>query len=466
MSEFNNKLTPQNTKRETFSSGLAIFFATLGSAVGLGNIWKFPYLVGENGGGAFVLIYLISILLIGIPVAVSEFYIGRRTKSNAVTSFEILKASPFWKIIGYMGVVSSLFIMFFYTTVAGWVYSYVFKTLRGDFSNLSTLTIENATVIVGEKFSTTVGGTYSPIIWQGIVLLVVSLVLIAGVKNGIERITKTLMPVLFILLILCSIRSLALEGAKEGLNFLFKVDFSKISPPVILSALGLAFFKLSLGMSTMITYGSYFTDDNNMILTSAKVALSDTLVSGLAGIAIFPVVFTFGLAPDSGPGLLFNTIPLVFSKIPLGNILLIAFFILASIAATTAMISMVEVPVVFMSEKWRIKRKYSVIIVSGIIFLIGSLTVHPASLFGNTTIFGMNFFDLFDFISSNILLPTGGFLISIFVGYFVSKDSIVDELSNSYRLNNSQTINLYYFILRYVTPLLLLVVLLNSIGII
>lgn len=464
MTEQNNNLTPHK-KRETFSSGLAVFFATLGSAVGLGNIWKFPYLVGENGGGAFVLVYLIAVLLVGIPVMVSEFYIGRKTRSNAVTAFTKLKASPFWKIIGYMGVISALLIMFFYSNVAGWVYSYVFKALRGDFSNLASLSIENARSIVGNKFSTTVGGAYAPIIWQGIVLLVVSLILIGGVKNGIERITKTLMPVLFVLLILCSIRALTLGGAKEGLNFLFKVDFSKINSSVILSALGLAFFKLSLGMGTMITYGSYFTADNNMIHTSAKVALSDTLVSGLAGIAIFPVVFTFGLAPDSGPGLLFSTIPLVFSKIPLGNILLIAFFILASIAATTAMISMVEVLVAFISEEWNIKRKHCVIIISVIILLVGALTVHPTSIFGSSMIFGKNFFELFDFISSNILLPVGGLLISVFVGYFAGKDNILYELSNENRLNNSNTINIYYFILKYISPLLLLIVFLNSIGI-
>lgn len=465
MAEQNNNLTPHK-KRETFSSGLTVFFATLGSAVGLGNIWKFPYLVGENGGGAFVLVYLIAVLLVGIPVMVSEFYIGRKTRSNAVAAFTKLKASPFWKIIGYMGVIAALLIMFFYSNVAGWVYSYVFKALRGDFSNLASLSMENARSIVGNKFSTTVGGAYAPIIWQGIVLLVVSLILIGGVKNGIERITKTLMPVLFVLLILCSIRALTLKGAKEGLNFLFKVDFSKINSSVILSALGLAFFKLSLGMGTMITYGSYFTDDNNMIHTSTKVALSDTLVSGLAGIAIFPVVFTFGLAPDSGPGLLFSTIPLVFSKIPLGNILLIAFFILASIAATTAMISMVEVLVAFMSEEWNIKRKHCVIIISVIILLVGTLTVHPTSIFGSSIIFGKNFFDLFDFISSNILLPVGGLLISVFVGYFAGKDNILYELSNEHRLNNSNTINIYYFILKYISPLLLLIVFLNSIGIV
>jgi neurotransmitter:Na+ symporter, NSS family len=453
-------------KRETFSSGLAVFFATLGSAVGLGNIWKFPYLTGVNGGGAFVLIYFISVILIGIPVMVSEFYIGRRTRTNAVGAFSKLRSGSQWKIVGYMGVASAFLIMFYYSSVAGWVYSYIFKAIKGEFSSLASLPIDQASQAVGDKFASTVGGTYSPIIWQFIVLVIVSIILIAGVKNGIERITKTLMPLLFVLIVIIGVRSLTLEGAKEGLNFLFKVDFSKITPSVVLSALGLAFFKLSLGMGTMITYSSYFTEDNNLITTSAKVALSDTLVSILAGIAIFPVVFTFGLEPGSGPGLLFNTIPLVFSKIPLGNILLIAFFLLTSIAATTAMISLVEVPVAFMAEEWKIDRNKAVLITTDLILIIGIITVHPTSIFGNIMISGKNFFDLFDYLSSNILLPIGGLLIAIFVGYRTGKDNIVDEVSNKGTLNNILLINLYKFILKYITPLLMIIVFLNSIGVI
>jgi NSS family neurotransmitter:Na+ symporter len=216
----------------------------------------------------------------------------------------------------------------------------------------------------------------------------------------------------------------------------------------------------------MITYGSYFTDDNNLLHTSANVALSDTIVSILAGMAIFPVVFTFGLAPSSGPGLLFNTIPLVFSKMPFGNILLVAFFILAGIAATTASLSMVQVPVAFISEKWNIPRKYAVLSVTTTMFIIGALTTHPSSMFGSIRILGKNFFDFFDFTSSNIMMPIGGLLISIFVGYFVNKDDLIYELSNKNTLNNSSILKLYHFILKYISPILLIIVFLNSIGII
>lgn len=459
-------MVDNKNNRETFSSGLAVFFATLGSAVGLGNIWKFPYMVGENGGGAFVLTYFICVLLVGIPVAVSEFYIGRSTRKNAVGAFDVLKAKPFWKSIGYMGVLSALFIMFFYSSVAGWVFSYVFKAIKGDFLSLASLSMEEAAVNVSSQFDIAVGGSVSPFVWQIIAVAIVSIIILAGVKKGIERITKTLLPLLFILIIICCIRALTLEGARQGLSFLFRPDFSKLSASAVLSALGLAFFKLSLGMGTMITYGSYFTEKDNLFATSARVALSDSIVSLLAGTAIFPVVFTFGMEPGAGPGLLFKTIPLVFSKIPFGNLLLIAFFILTSIAATTAMLSLVEVPVAFFIEEKGMSRNKAVILTSALILIIGLLTVHPKSVFGNVVIAGKGFFDLFDYLSSNIMLPIGGLLISIFVGYVTNKDHLSKELSNNGTLNNKGMIKFFINVLRYLTPALLVIVFLNSIGII
>jgi neurotransmitter:Na+ symporter, NSS family len=452
--------------RESFSSGFAVFFATLGSAVGLGNIWKFPYLTGQNGGGAFVLTYLVCILLIGIPIMVAEFYIGRKTRKNAVGAITILKAKPWWKSIGFMGIAASFFIMFFYSAVAGWVYSYVYKSIKGDFLSLAQLSTVEATKTVDSQFGATVGSFMPPIIWQFIVMVIVSSILIAGVKNGIERITKTLMPVLFILIIISVIRALTLPGAGAGFNFLFHVDFNKLSAPVILSALGLAFFKLSLGMGTMITYGSYFTKETNLINTSIRVALSDTLISLLAGLAIFPVVFSFGMEPGGGPGLLFKTIPLVFSKIPLGNILLISFFVLTSIAATTAMISLAEVPVAYLCDEKGMKRYKAVLLTTGIIFFIGMLTVHPKSFFGNFIFFNKGFFDWFDYLSSNILLPFGGLLISLFVGYIVKSEDFKTELTNNDTLHYRTVAGIFHFIIRYITPFLLLLVFLNSIGLI
>lgn len=452
----------KNNQRETFSSGLAVFFATLGSAVGLGNIWKFPYVIGANGGAAFLLIYFLCVLFVGLPVMISEFYMGRKTRKNVMGAIKELSPSAIWKSIGVFGIITAYLIMFFYTCVAGWVYSYVFKAIRGDFA---IVTAESSK----KMFETTTIGPLSPIIWQIIVLIVVSVIIIMGVQKGIEKVTKTLMPVLFLLIIICDIKAMMLPGASEGLKFLFKIDFSILTKQSILIALGLAFFKLSVGMGTMVTYGSYFTEDNNLINTSVKVALSDTLVSVLAGIAIFPAVFAFNMQPSAGPGLLFMTIPLVFSKIPFGNVLLILFFMLTAIAATTAMMSILEVLIAYFTEERGFTRKKAVIFNSMTIALIGtlaSLSADSGSILGNIKIFDKRFFDIFDFISSNILMPIGGLLIILFIGYFVKKDDIKYELSNHNTLNMDWAINLYYFIVRFVTPILLIVVFLNSIGII
>ena len=452
----------EKNKRETFSTGFAIFFATLGSAVGLGNIWKFPYLIGTNGGGAFLLVYLLFVVLVGIPIMLCEFYIGRKSRKNAVGAFKKLNAAKGWKTIGFMGTATAFLISFFYSCVAGWVYSYVFKAIKGDFAGVTS-------DIASAKFMSTLIGPLSPIVWQFIVLCIVSIILIAGVRNGIERITKTLMPVLFILIIICCIRALTLPGASEGLKFLFHVDFTRLTAPVILAALGLAFFKLSLGIGTMITYGSYFTHNNNMLGTAIKVAISDSLISILAGIAIFPAVFSFGMEPSQGAGLLFMTIPLVFSKIPFGNILLIAFFLLTAIAATTAIISMIQVPVAYFTEEKGMGRTKAVLFTTSIIFVVGilaTLSADSTSVLGNIHVLGQkSFFNSFDYLSSNILLPVGGFLIAIYVGYFTKKEDFKLELSNQGTLNNDFVLNVVYVFIKFISPVLLIIVFLNSIGV-
>ncbi|MBU3196398.1 sodium-dependent transporter [Clostridium algidicarnis] len=448
--------------RESFSSGMAIFFATLSSAVGLGNIWKFPYLIGSNGGGAFLIVYLCCILLVGIPIMISEFYIGRKTKKNIVGAIKTIKGESKWQHMGIIGVVTAYLILFFYSSVGGWVYSYVFKSIKGDFKNING-------DIANIAFKNTIIGPIEPILWQVLVVVVVSIIIYLGVGEGIEKVTKTLMPLLFVLIIICDIRALMLPNASEGLEFLFKPNFSLLTKDAFLVALGLSFFKLSLGVGTMVTYSSYFREDNNMIGTSLKVALSDTLVSILAGIAIFPAVFSFGLKPEAGPGLLFLTIPLVFSKIPFGQVMLVAFFVLSSIAATTAMMSMLEVLIAYYTEEKSMSRKKAVIINALIIICIGvfaTLSADSEGLLGGITIFGKGIFDIFDYLSSNILMPIGGFLIIILVGYYSKKQSIINELSNKGELNNIKLIKLYYFVIRYISPIFLLLIFFYSIGII
>jgi NSS family neurotransmitter:Na+ symporter len=454
-------LLSNQKKRETFSSGIAVFFATLGSAVGLGNIWKFPYLTGIFGGGAFLLVYVLCVIFVGIPVMLAEFFIGRSTRSNVIGAFKKLAPGTMWKHVGTMGVLAAYLIMFFYSCVAGWVYYYLFKSLRGDFVGITT---ESAKT----QFAQTVIGPLTPILWQIIVIVVVGAILIMGVQKGIERVTKTLMPLLFLLIIICDIRALTLPNAFEGVRFLFNVDFSKLSAVAILTALGLAFFKLSLGMGTMVTYGSYFTKENNLFRTAFSVAFSDTLVSILAGLAIFPAVFAFGMKPGAGPGLLFMTIPLVFSKMPFGNQLLVAFFFLSSIAATTAMLSLVEVLIAYHTEEFNISRRTASIVNSLIIILIGStaaLSVDSGSLLGSIKFMGKSFFDWYDYISSNILLPVGGFFIAIFVGYVMKQKAVIDELSNSSPKLLAVT-KIYLFVLKTITPVLLIIIFLNSIGVI
>lgn len=458
-------------KREGFSSGLAVFFATLGSAVGLGNIWKFPYLTGANGGGAFLLIYFICIALVGIPVMTGEFIIGRRGRGNAVGSFKNVTGNPStpWRFIGIMGVLSAYLIMFFYTDVAGWVYFYFFKAATGQLAGIAKDQVEPLFNSVIGAGATTLRSAMSPLMWQWIVLALVGTAISMGVRSGIERITKTLMPLLFILIILCDVRALTLPGARQGVEFLLKVDFSKVTAPVILSALGLAFFKLSLGMSTMITYGSYFTQDNRMLNTAVRVAASDTLVSMLAGLAIFPTVFSFGMEPSAGPGLLFMTIPLVFSQIPMGSVLLACFFLLTCFAATTAMLSIIEVPIAFMVEEMGMKRPKAAIINCLIIAALGATATLSASgsgYLGHVRLLGKSFFDLYDHLSSNIMMPIGGLLTALFVGYALKPQVVYEELSNCGTIKNHSLVRAYLLVIRYVTPALLLLVFLNTTGII
>ncbi|SFD02732.1 sodium-dependent transporter [Clostridium uliginosum] len=446
------------SKREKFSSGLTVFLATLSSAVGLGNIWMFPYVTGKNGGAAFIIIYLICVVLVGMPVLISEFIIGRGTRKNVYGAISTITNKKKFKSIGVIAILATYSLLFFYTVVVGWVYSYVFKALVGSFKGV---TLEQASNI----FNTTSAGAISSIIWQFIAVAVGGAILVLGVKGGIEKLTKTLMPVLVILLVVCAFTSLTLPGSMEGVKFLIKPDFSKVHIGVVLSALGLAFFKLSVGTGTMITYGSYYTDDNNLIATASKVAISDTIVSLLAGLAIFPAVFSFGMEPSSGPGLLFNTVPLIFSKMPGGWILSIIFFLLTSMAATMAMISLLEVLIVFFNEELKIERKKAVIINIIIITIIGSLAAlsgNPNGVLGNKLIFGKTFFDLFDLLVSKVFLPVNGFLIILLVGYFANKKFVNDQLTNNGTLNNEKIANALIFIMKYIAPVLIVVVFLKS----
>lgn len=445
--------------RDGFTSGLGIIAATLGSAVGLGNIWKFPALTGLNGGAGFIIIYLISTLLVGLPVMIAELMIGRRAKANAITTLQKLAPKQPWWLVGAAGVLSAFLILAFYTEVAAWVFAYIFKAIFGAILSTNP-------EVTSQAFTDLITNPVQSLLWQWIVLVFIGFIIILGVSKGIEKTTKRLMPILFVLLVAVGIRSLTLPGAAEGLVFLFKPDFSKITGMVILSAMGLSFFKLSVGMGTMITYGSYFRDDQNIPLTALQVMLADLTVSMLAGIAIFPAVFAFGFEPGAGPSLLFITIPAVFASMPLGHFFMVIFFILAAIAATGAMLSLLEVPVAFLNEQLNMSRTKATLLTVGLLAIIGSTAALSNSALANVTLAGKNFFDLYDFLTSNILLPVGGLLISVFVGWVWRFDEVKQALSNEHKLQNEQIIRAFFGIVKFVTPVLVLLVLLNGLGII
>jgi NSS family neurotransmitter:Na+ symporter len=442
--------------RDAFASTLGAFAATLGSAIGLGNIWKFPYLTGSHGGAAFVLVYLLAIAFVGIPILVVELTIGRKMRLNAVHAYgTVVPGQKFWAGIGLAGVAAAFLIMAFYTDVAGWVFAYVFKSFGAW---LSGTTLDSRT------FGALAGGSWEPLLWQAAVLALTTGIIAAGVSKGIEKVTKTLMPLLFILLIICDIR--ALPGAGAGVAYLFKPDLSKLTASIVLYALGLAFFKLSLGMGTMTTYGSYLPDETRIVPNATKVALADTAVSLLAGLAIFPAVFAFGGKPAGGPGLLFNTIPLIFSQMPLGGLFTMLFFVLTAIATIGAMVSILEVPVAWIIEKGHMTRRTAAILTGGLMFALGiPATLSQNPLMADVKVFGKNFFDLFDFMSSNVLLPLGGLAIAIIGGWVLARKDFVGEMNKGYATEPWHG-RLLFGILKFLTPVLILLILLSSLGVI
>jgi NSS family neurotransmitter:Na+ symporter len=446
--------------RDRFMSSVGAFSATLGSAVGLGNIWKFPFLTGVNGGAAFVFTYIVCVLLVGIPVLTAELTIGRRLRKNAVHAYrEAVPGRPGWSWIGIAGVLAAFLIMAFYTDVAGWVFAFTVYSFKAFLTGAGPLG--------KETFGILASGSWEPLLWQIAAIGTTAVIISAGVSRGIERATKILMPLLFLLLLICVIRALTLPGAGKGVEFLFKPDFTKLNGITVLAALGLSFFKLSLGMGTMTTYGSYQPDSVNLAGNAAKVAFSDTLISLLAGLAIFPAVFAFGFEPAAGPSLLFITIPMVFSQMPLGGFFTALFFLLAGIATIGAMVSLFEVPVAYLTEKKTrpLSRRKAALVTAGVIFLFGIPATLSLGPLKGVLIFGKNIFDLFDFISSNIILPLGGIGIALILGWMVKKSFYEDEI-----LKGSPGRNLFsrwvFLFLKWIAPAAIALVMLNGLGLI
>ncbi|PRP70635.1 transporter [Chromobacterium amazonense] len=446
--------------RDGFTSSFGVLAATLGSAVGLGNIWKFPYLTGTNGGAGFLVVYVLATLVVGLPVMISEIMLGRKAKRDAVTALATLapKGQPWW-LIGAFGVFAAFLIMAFYSEVAAWVFAYIFKAIGGDI-------LSRDPKVTSGAFTALISDPLQSLLWQWLVLALIGGILLLGVSKGIEAVTKKLMPLLFVLLVVIGVRSLMLPGASQGLAFLFAPDFSKISAGVVLTAVGLAFFKLSIGMGTMITYGSYFRDDQNIPATTFRVMCADLFVSLLAGIAIFPAVFAFGFQPAAGPSLLFITIPAVFASMPLGHVFMVVFFVLTAIAATGAMLSILEVPVSVLSERFGISRVKATVINLLLLAVVGSGCALSNSLAADFKLHGMTMFDLFDFVTSNVLMPLGGIFLCLFTGWVWGYDRFRDALSNGGKLNNEGLLRVLFVVLRFVSPALILVVMLKGLKVI
>ena len=440
------------SKRDSFGSKIGIIAAAAGSAIGLGNIWRFPYITGENGGGAFLVFYIIFIIIIGVPVMLSEFIIGRRAQRNPFGAFKLLKPNQPWYLIGIMGIVAAFLILAFYSTVAGWTLEYLYQAITNGFAGKGSDDLNS-------MFNEFHQGGLRPVAWQLVFMFLTAWIVWKGVKNGIEKYAKILMPVLLVIIIFISIRAVTLPGASAGLEFLFKPDFSKINSSVILQALGQAFFSLSIGMGTLITYGSYISKKDNLTNTAISVSAADTLIAIIAGVAIIPAVFAFGIQPNAGPGLVFITLPNIFQQMPGGYFWSLLFFILLSVAALTSTVSVLEVVVAYFSEELNMSRKLATTLAAISISVLGILCTLSQSPDSRLIIFGKNLFDNINHLTANILLPFGGLLIVTFVGWFMGRDKVKAELSNEGLLKLG-IFNVFIFILRFLAPVAILLLLL------
>ncbi len=442
--------------RVTLGGKLSAVLVAAGSSVGLGNIWRFPYLAGENGGGAFLVIYIGCILLLGLPLMIAEFTVGRAAKRNAVGAFRTL--DPKWSLLGYNGVVASFLILGFYFVVSGWTLEYTVHSVTGELARYSTPE-EYAGIF--ESFIT---HPWRPIVYTVLFILATHGVIALGVQKGIERSAKILMPMLFLILIVLSVHSLMLPGAGEGLKFLFSPDFSKVTPGTFLAALGQAFFSLSIGLGTMVTYASYFKPDTHLGHTALNVTVLDTLVAVLAGVVIFPAAASAGIQPSSGPSLVFITLPGIFNGMPLSMLWSAIFFLLLVIAALTSTISLHEVATAYLQEEWRMSRRAAAWLTTGLTTVLACIASLSLGVLKGWTIGGMDIFNSLDFLTANILLPLGGLFTCLFVGWRLDPKLLKAQVTNEGTLR-FRIYGVFRFLLRYACPAILLLIFLDNLGV-
>jgi NSS family neurotransmitter:Na+ symporter len=450
-----------NAKRASlhgqWSSKLAFVLAVTGSAVGLGNIWKFPYMVGVNGGGAFVLIYLVCVLVIGLPIMMAEIMLGRRGRRNPVATMQILGEEEAgqmnWGLVGFMGVLAGFIILSFYSVIAGWTLAYVFKAGTNQFVNSDAVTI-------GEMFSDFIADPLITGFWHTLFMALTVILVALGVERGLEKAVRFMVPALLFLLLMLLGYAVNTGAFGQGVEFMFRPDFSKVSGGMVLAAMGQAFFTLSVGMGAVMAYGAYLPQEASIFRTSVAVVLADTAIAILAGLVIFPIVFANGLDPAEGPGLVFQTLPLAFGQMAGSSIFGTLFFLLLSLAALTSAISLMEPAVAWMIERHLLSRPAAATVVGLIIWLLGFLTVLSFSTLKNMTFLKGTIFDNFDYLTSNIMLPLGGLLITLFAGWVMCRNSSSDELDPA----AGGVYKIWRLLARYVVPVAVALVFLNAVG--
>lgn len=450
------------TSRANFGSRLGVILATAGSAVGLGNVWRFPYMAGENGGAVFILIYILCVFLLGIPCMVSEFIIGRNAQANTARAYAHASGgNKFWTAVGAIGVLTGFIITSYYAVISGWCLQYIYAAGRGELTGDASY--------VKEYFSTFMQDPVKPLLWTVIFFAITHYIITRGVRGGIEKASKLLMPLLFILLLVIVGASCMLPGASKGIEFMLLPDFSKVTPSLALNALGQSFYSLSIAMGCLCTYASYFSRETTLLKSAVQISLIDTLVAILAGLMIFPAAFSAGIQPDAGPSLIFITLPTVFQQAfasmpAVGTAVALLFYFLLSLAALTSLISLHEVSTAFFHEELHIRRRWAATIVTVSCGVIGCCCSLSLGNWEGLQAFGMPLFDLFDYVTGQIFLPIGGFLTCIFIAWRMDREVVRDQFTN-WGTTSLGFYNVYLFLMKFVCPLAILLIFLNQMGV-
>ena len=449
-------------ERAKFGSKMGVILATAGSAIGLGNVWRFPYMAGENGGAAFIIFYILCVVILGLPCMVSEFIIGRHAQANTARAYNKVSGNRIWTLVGCLSVLTGFLITSYYAVVSGWCLQYIYASLMGH--------LDGAPEYFKQYFVNFSADPVKPIVWTVAILGITHLVIQHGVRDGIEKASKMLMPTLFVLLLVLVVSSCMLPNAIAGIEFLFKPDFSKVTPDVLLSALGQAFYSMSIGMGCLCTYASYFSRQTNLLRSAVQIGLIDTFVAILAGLMIFPAAFSVGVSPDSGPSLIFITLPNVFQQafggMPVvGYVVSLLFYALLSLAALTSLISLHEVSTAFFHEELHIGRKKAALIVTASCSVLGAFCSLSLGGYEVMSFLGKTLFDIFDFVTGQVFLPVCGFLTCLLVGWYLPHKLVRDEFTNWGTLRG-KFFHIYLFAIKYLCPACILIIFLHQLGLI